>query len=52
MTIIRLEKVLIMLHMMTGINKRDVIKNNNIILAIRLIKTPEYMYTSASIEKL
>lgn len=38
--------------MRTGINKRDVIKNNNIVPVVRLIKAQEYIYTFPSIEKL
>ena len=52
MTIIRFEKVLMTLQMITGISRRDVIKNNNKVLAVRLIKAPEYTYTFASIETL
>lgn len=51
-TIIRLKKVLKMLQMIIGISRRDVIKNNINVLAVRLIKGPEYMYTFASIETL
>lgn len=51
-TIIRLENVLQILQMIIGISRRDVIKNNINVLAVRFIKGPEYMYTFASIETL
>lgn len=38
---ILIEVLFIILHIMTGINRRDVIKDNNKILAVRLIKKPE-----------
>jgi hypothetical protein len=39
--IIRIEIVLTMLQMTTGISKRSVIRNNSRALAVRLIKGPE-----------
>jgi hypothetical protein len=38
---IRIEIVLTMLQMMTGISRRTVINNNSSALAVRLIKEPE-----------
>lgn len=49
-TTIRIEMILIMLQITTGISNRKVININNNILAVCLIKVPEYRYTFASIE--
>jgi hypothetical protein len=49
---IRIDMVLVMLQITTGISKRDTIKDSSITRAIRLIKRPEYRYTFGSTERL
>jgi hypothetical protein len=48
--IIRIEIVLMKLQMMTGMTRRNTIKDNKNDLAVCLIKEPEYMNTFASVE--
>ena len=47
---IRIEVVLMILQMTTGISRITVTKNKSNTLAIRLISCPEYIYTFASVE--
>lgn len=49
---IRIDVVLVILQITTGISNKDVIKESRITRAVRLINWPEYRYTFGSIERL
>jgi len=50
-TTIRVDVALVILQITTGIRSKDVIRNNSIVRAIRLMERPVYKYTFGSAER-